>query len=176
MPYLPDAETRKEKYYSYLATGEGYIPEPVTREEQYLYYLCMNGGTGGGGGGTTDYNNLQNQPQINGVTLKGNKTSDDLKITADILQVDHGTADTTFTLPANEYHTWGEVSSLTLTLAAGTSGQASGYWFSFDSGATATTLSIPETVKTDIVVEPNTHYECIIVGDYMTFCDWGITA
>lgn len=48
MPYLPDAETRKEKYYSYLATGEGYIPEPITREEQYLYYLCMNGGTGGG--------------------------------------------------------------------------------------------------------------------------------
>lgn len=93
-----------------------------------------------------------------------------------ISQVDHGTADTTFALPANEYHTWGEVSSLTLTLAAGTSGQASGYWFAFDSGATATTLSIPETVKTDIAVEPNTHYECIIVGDYMTFCDWGITA
>ena len=48
MPYFPDAVTRKEKYYSYLATGEGYIPEPITREEQYLYYLCMNGGTGGG--------------------------------------------------------------------------------------------------------------------------------
>ncbi|HJA91921.1 MAG TPA: hypothetical protein H9717_02180 [Candidatus Eisenbergiella merdipullorum] len=176
MPYLPDAVTRKEKYYSYLATGEGYIPEPITREEQYLYYLCMNGGTGGGGGGTTDYNNLQNQPQINGVTLTGNKTSSDLGISAEITQVDHGTSDTTFTLPANEYHTWGEVSSLTLTLAAGTSGQASGYWFAFDSGETATTLSIPETIKTDIVVEANTHYECIIVGDYMTFCDWGITA
>lgn len=176
MPYLPDAETRKEKYYSYLATGEGYIPEPITREEQYLYYLCMNGGTGGGGEGTTDYNNLQNRPRINGVTLAGNKTSDDLKITSDIQQVDHGTADTTFTLPANEYHTWGEVPSLTLTLGAGASGKASGYWFSFDSGATATTLSIPETIKTDIVVEPNTHYECIIVGDYMTFCDWEITA
>ena len=136
----------------------------------------MNGGTGGGGGGTTDYNNLQNQPQINGVTLTGNKTSSDLGISAEITQVDHGTSDTTFTLPANEYHTWGEVSSLTLTLAAGTSGQASGYWFAFDSGETATTLSIPETIKTDIVVEANTHYECIIVGDYMTFCDWGITA
>ena len=92
-----------------------------------------------------------------------------------VTQIDHGTADTTFTLPANEYHTWGEVSSLTLTLAAGTSGQASGYWFAFDSGATATTLSIPETVKTDIVVEPNMHYECIIVGNYMTFCDWEVT-
>lgn len=47
MPYLPDAVTRKEKYYSYLATGTGVISDPVTREEQYLYYLCKNGGTGG---------------------------------------------------------------------------------------------------------------------------------
>ena len=174
MPYLPDAVTRKEKYYQYLATGTGVIPDPVTREEQYLYYLCMNGGTGGGG--TTDYNNLQNQPKINGVTLKGNKTADELKITADIQQVDHGTSDTTFELPANQYHTWGEVSSLTLTLGSGTDGQANGYWFSFDSGDTATTLSLPEEIKTDIVVEANTHYECIIVGNYMTFCDWEVTA
>lgn len=48
MPYLPDAVTRKEKYYQYLATGTGVIPDPVTREEQYLYYLCKNGGTGDG--------------------------------------------------------------------------------------------------------------------------------
>ncbi len=31
-----------------------------------------------GGGGTNDYNNLENQPEINGVTLSGNKTSEDL--------------------------------------------------------------------------------------------------
>lgn len=91
-------------------------------------------------------------------------------------QVDHGTADTTFELPANQYHTWGEVASLTLTLGEPISGQANGYWFSFDSGATATTLSLPEEIKTDIVVEANTHYECIIVGNYMTFCDWEVTA
>lgn len=36
---------------------------------------------GGGGGGTTNYNDLSNQPQINGVTLTGNKTSEDLHIT-----------------------------------------------------------------------------------------------
>lgn len=91
-------------------------------------------------------------------------------------QVDHGTADTTFALPPNQYHTWGEVASLTLTLGAETSGQANGYWFSFDSGDTATTLSLPETVKTDIVVEPNMHYECSIVGNYMTFEEWGVSA
>lgn len=37
-------------------------------------------GGGGGGVGTTNYNDLDNLPQVNGVTLKGNKTSDDLKL------------------------------------------------------------------------------------------------
>lgn len=35
---------------------------------------------GGGGGGTTNYSELSNKPQINGVTLDGNKTSADLNI------------------------------------------------------------------------------------------------
>lgn len=37
-------------------------------------------GTGGGSGGTTNYNDLTNKPTINGVTLEGNKTAEDLKI------------------------------------------------------------------------------------------------
>ena len=133
-------------------------------------------GSGGGGGGATNYNDLNNKPQINGVELSGNKTSDDLGISAETTRVDHSTSDTTFTLPPNQYHTWGEVASLTLTLGTETSGQANGYWFSFDSGDTATTLSLPETVKTDIVVEPNMHYECSIVGNYMTFEEWEVSA
>lgn len=130
----------------------------------------------GGGGGTSDYNALTNKPTLNGVEISGNKTSADYKISSETAQVDHGTADTTFELPANQYHTWGEVASLTITLGAETSGQANGYWFSFDSGDTATTLSLPETVKTDIVVEPNMHYECSIVGNYMTFEEWEVSA
>lgn len=35
-----------------------------------------------GGGGTTNYNNLNNKPSINGVTLTGNKTTQELNITA----------------------------------------------------------------------------------------------
>ena len=35
---------------------------------------------GGGGGGTSNYNDLSNLPQINSVTLQGNKSSDDLGI------------------------------------------------------------------------------------------------
>ena len=130
----------------------------------------------GGAGGTSDYNDLTNKPTLNGVEISGDKTSADYKISAETTQVGHGTTDTTFTLPPNQYHTWGEVASLTLTLGAETSGQANGYWFSFDSGDTATTLSLPETVKTDIVVEPNMHYECSIVGNYMTFEEWEVSA
>ena len=35
---------------------------------------------GGGGGGTNDYNSLNNRPKVNGVTLSGNKTGDDLDL------------------------------------------------------------------------------------------------
>lgn len=136
--------------------------------------LIANGGMGGGG--TSDYNALENKPKINGVEVSGNKTSADYKISAEVTQVDHGTTDTTFTLPSNQYHTWGEISSLTLTLGTETSGRVNGYWFSFDSGDTATTLSLPETVKTAIVVEPNMHYECSIVGNYMSFEEWEVSA
>ena len=79
MANIPDPITKKEQYYSYMAGKSTYLPEPITREEQYLHYLCVNG-AGGGSGGTTNYNDLKNQPQINGVTLTGNKTSANLGI------------------------------------------------------------------------------------------------
>ena len=34
----------------------------------------------GGGGGTSDYSSLSNKPEINGVTLTGNKTANDLNL------------------------------------------------------------------------------------------------
>lgn len=37
---------------------------------------------GGGTGGTTNYNNLSNKPQLNGVTLEGNKTLDQVGVLA----------------------------------------------------------------------------------------------
>ena len=37
--------------------------------------LVKDIGGGGGGGGTTDYNDLENRPKINGVLLTGNKTT-----------------------------------------------------------------------------------------------------
>lgn len=45
-------------------------------------YLLGKKSGGGGGGGTSDYDSLENKPQINGVTLSGNKTAEDLGIEA----------------------------------------------------------------------------------------------
>ncbi len=41
---------------------------------------------GGGGGGTSDYDELQNKPEINGVELTGNKTSNELNLQPTILK------------------------------------------------------------------------------------------
>lgn len=52
----------------------------------------------------SDYNNIENKPSINGVTLEGNLTSDDLKIVSKTKLVEHGTNDTTF--PRMECNKW----------------------------------------------------------------------
>ena len=50
---------------------------PYTREEMWLDDIA-NAVSGGGGGGTTDYTDLTNKPQINSVTLSGNKSLSDI--------------------------------------------------------------------------------------------------
>lgn len=45
-----------------------------------IAYFKSHGG--GGGGGTSDYEQLENLPQINGNEIIGNKTSADLGITS----------------------------------------------------------------------------------------------
>lgn len=81
--------------------------------------------------------------------------------------VDHGTSDTTFALTANVFHKWGVVSSLTLTLASGTAGYLSEYMFEFQSGSTATSLSLPSTVTyvDTPTIEANKTYQVSIVDN-----------
>lgn len=89
--------------------------------------------------------------------------------------VDHGTSDTTFALTANTYHKWGEVVSLDLTLAEGEEGVANIYWFSFTSGSTETRLTLPESIQTDLIVQPSTYYEISIVDNHMVYADWSVS-
>ena len=44
--------------------------------------LTVPASSGGGGEGSNNYNDLQNKPSINGVTLVGNKSSENLGIPA----------------------------------------------------------------------------------------------
>lgn len=60
---------------------------------------------------------------------------------------DHGTSDTTFAITPNTMHVWGEVASLTITLASNDGTRSYEYIFKFDSGATATVLSLPSDLK-----------------------------
>lgn len=86
----PKPITREDMYYSYLVNGEGAIPEPITRREQYLHYLCVNGFgvDGGSGSGVSNYNALAGKPQINGVTLQGNKSLKDIGIEFETKDID----------------------------------------------------------------------------------------
>ena len=83
----PPAEplTREEQYLSAIAgvtSSSDIPPKPLTRVEKYLNKIVENGG--GGGGGTTDYTQLSNKPQINSVTLTGNKSLSDIGAQATI--------------------------------------------------------------------------------------------
>lgn len=62
--------------------------------------------------------------------------------------VNHGTSDTTYTLPPNELHIWGTVASLAITLGTPTDNTiVNEYMIEFTSGSTATTLSLPSSVE-----------------------------
>ena len=62
-------------------------------------------------------------------------------------EVSHGTSDTTFTLTPNTFHVWDEVAALDLSFGDEQAGVANEFLFQFTSGATATTLTLPDSVK-----------------------------
>lgn len=61
---------------------------------------------------------------------------------------------------------WDEISSLTLTLGAETSGVANEYLFQFTSGSEPTTLSLPDDIKwaNELDIEPNMIYQVSILN------------
>lgn len=81
---------------------------------------------------------------------------------------DHGTSDTTFAITPNTMHVWGEVASLTITLASNDGTRAYEYIFKFDSGDTATALSLPSDLKWNggeaPAIEANKTYQISILN------------
>ena len=72
-------QSRVEEILVATINGTEYENLPQSRLEYLLLELkeVIEAG-GGGGGGTTNYNLLTNLPQVNNITLKGNKSFDDL--------------------------------------------------------------------------------------------------
>lgn len=71
-------QSRVEEILIATINGTEYENLPQSRIEYLLLELKAAIEAGGGGGGTTNYNLLTNQPQINGNTLIGDKSFDDL--------------------------------------------------------------------------------------------------
>ncbi|MBR6353305.1 MAG: hypothetical protein IKS25_04200 [Oscillospiraceae bacterium] len=141
-----------------------------------LLIAALRGSSGGGGGGTSNYNDLSNRPQINDTTLSGNKTAADLGLAAAPVEVtvsDDG-AVTQALDPGKIYHFTGALTALTITLNAAASGQLAQYHFDFDSGSTAPTLTLPNTVTmpSGFTVEASKHYEIDILNNYGAVMAW----
>jgi hypothetical protein len=120
-----------------------------------------------------DFKDITNKPTTIGgynITDAYTKTECDNRYEPKITQVDHGTSSTTFALTPNVFHVWGTVSSLTLTLSAGTSGMMNEYMFQFTSPSNIpTVLSLPSTVKwvndTQPDIEANKTYQASILNN-----------
>lgn len=75
--FLVAMDSSKPREYNKYGCGDG-----TSTFSELKTYLFQEGGSGG----TTNYNNLDNKPSINGITLSGNKTSEDLKLSASVSQ------------------------------------------------------------------------------------------
>lgn len=71
-------QSRDEEILIATIDEKEYDKAPQSRMEELLLELKETIEEGGGGGGTTNYNNLSNQPQVNGETLIGDKTGAEL--------------------------------------------------------------------------------------------------
>jgi hypothetical protein len=91
-------------------------------------------------------------------------------------EVNHGTSDTTFALTPNTFHVWDEVASLTLDFGSETSGVANEFLFQFTSGATATSLTLPDDIKWTggeiPAIEANKIYQISILKGLGSVLEW----
>lgn len=128
----------------------------------------------GGGGGTSDYTDLTNKPQINGVTLSGNKTGAELGLVPTEVTVSTDGAVTQALDAGKIYHFTGALTALTITLNAPASGGLAQYHFDFNSGSTAPTLTMPNTVTMpdSFTVEANKRYEVDVLNSYGAVMAW----
>lgn len=87
-------------------------------------------------------------------------------------RIEKTTSDTNVTLEANKLYVFPEMATLSIQLK-NVNGYAK-YQAIFQSGATATVLSFPENVKSDLTVEINKIYKIEIVENLLTWSSWAV--
>ena len=95
------------------------------------------------------------------------------------VRIEKLSTDTTVALEPNKLYIFPEMSELTITLAEPSdTGIANEYHFVFQSGETATTLSIPDTVKlpSNFSVDASKIYEISILEGCLCVQSWAVTA
>ena len=95
---------------------------------------------------------------------KGEKGTDGKNYSVEIVESTSNTQE----IQSNKFYEFGEVSTLNITLAAITDTSVlSEYMFEFTSGSTATTLTLPNTIKwlETPTIEANKIYQCSIVDN-----------
>lgn len=82
--------------------------------------------------------------------------------------------ETTVEIQPNVLNVWGEVTSLTITFAEVDATKYNEYMIQFESGASPTTLTLPNTVEwlTDAAIEANTTYQISIVNNLGIMEGW----
>lgn len=126
--------------------GESYdIGEPQSRIEALLMKIIEQGGGGGGD------------------AQKWTETT-----------VSTAGAVTQALAPYTIYHFTGEITSLTITLTPPEDGELAHYHFDFISGATAPTLTMPNsvTMPDSFSVEATKRYEVDVLNNYGTVTSW----
>ena len=80
------------------------------------------------------------------------------------------------TISPNTYYSFGEMASLTIALSSPVANVMNEYSFEFDSGSTATTLSLPDTVIGINItrIAANKHYEVSIKYDASSAVYYGL--
>ena len=91
-------------------------------------------------------------------------------------KVPMSSTDTVVNLQPGKLYVFPEMATLTIQFMQVRIDTYQEYHFIFQSGATATVLTLPEEVKSDMVVEPNRIYEVSIVDNLLAWTSWAVSA
>lgn len=91
-----------------------------------------------------------------------------------IEKVPMSSADTVATLHPGKLYVFPEMATLTIQFMQTRIDTYREYHFIFQSGATATVLTLPYGVKSDMAVEPNRIYEVSIVDNLLAWTSWAV--